>query len=328
MTRSSRQKKKKKVKKAIGSSFKPGTTPWYPYSGGQWRSYCRTTGKHRLKYPDRYAWPEDFDYFPSWLTDDADYSTTIHWSAQGTRSDHFRPLVWPCKQEQKSGPCHRFKYAALRTLRLRKVPIDMASEELERPQTYSINFTKVIDFVLEAEGEVVKDDPDDPGGLTKWGITMNYDQDELERLFLLYRGKDGKTKQEDMARLLKSLTRDDAMFYYWATDWQSILGNQLPWPLCLALMDYRVHSGPIAKKRLQQIVYGIDEGPEIDGKIGPLTLSMVTANNPDWVARKLMDIRLRKLLEDMERNPIKRKYALGWMRRLMRLTALISKRRL
>lgn len=82
------------------------------------------------------------------------------------------------------------------------------------------NWQRCIDFVLGWEGGYVND-PDDPGGETKWGISKRA-HPELD---------------------IYNLTREQAIEIYRVEYWKASGADKMTWPLCLVHFDAAVNSG-------------------------------------------------------------------------------------
>lgn len=100
--------------------------------------------------------------------------------------------------------------------------------------------------MLSYEGGWVND-PNDAGGETNFGIS----------------------KRAYPALDIKSLTIDDAKAIYKRDYWMAISADQLPENLAFAVFDTAVNMGVTSAIRLLQITLGV----EVDGKIGPKTIS-------------------------------------------------------
>lgn len=84
----------------------------------------------------------------------------------------------------------------------------------------SIEFERALEFVLKWEGGYVND-PADPGGETKYGISKRS-----------YPGLD-----------IRGLTRDEAGDIYWTDYWLRAGCEGLEWPLSLVVFDTSVNMG-------------------------------------------------------------------------------------
>jgi lysozyme family protein len=149
------------------------------------------------------------------------------------------------------------------------------------------DFQRAVAITLLYEG-VYSDDPDDPGRLTRWGISQRW-HPELD---------------------VSKLDRQRAIDLLWSDYWRPAGCERLPWPLCAAIFDHAVHSGcPSAVRALQRA-----SGATGDGIFGPLTLTCaLTAFQRD--PEKLLTAILRRRAEELvqENRP---KYLPGWLWRL------------
>ncbi len=107
-------------------------------------------------------------------------------------------------------------------------------------------FETVVAFVLEQEGGYV-DDPRDPGGETKWGIS--------------------KRSYPELA--IADLTRDAAIAIYRRDFWEPHRFGELPPALALACFDAGVNQGPQRAVRWLQKALELDP----DGVVGPETIN-------------------------------------------------------
>ncbi len=138
-------------------------------------------------------------------------------------------------------------------------------------------FDRALDFVLRWEGGAgITDDPDDPGGLTKYGIS--------------------KRANPDID--IRALTEERAKAIYRERYWEGFDGDALPWPLCLAAMDYAVNSGV---GRAEQAIASLSGDP---------------MSAPVMAAYELTAARMAFLLDLAQRRRRSRKYVRGWMNRV------------
>lgn len=147
-------------------------------------------------------------------------------------------------------------------------------------------FDKVIDFVLTHEGgATITEDPMDPGGLTKYGIS--------QRAHPLLN--------------IRMLTEEAARQIYREDYWNKIRGDELPPALAVVVFDCAVNQGPHAAIRILQQAVGVND----DGILGPKTLAAASAAGSmvlaELVARRMVAYGL---------NPKFTRYGLGWSRRL------------
>jgi lysozyme family protein len=133
----------------------------------------------------------------------------------------------------------------------------------------SPNFARAIPILLEEEGGLA-DNPKDPGGLTKYGISQrSYPKVDI-----------------------RALTPELAAAIY-ARDWWPACGaDKLPWPLCLFVFDHAVNAGCVASiKCLQRAAH-----VKPDGNLGPLTLGAVERANLRLLCRQMNVERCRYYL--------------------------------
>lgn len=148
-------------------------------------------------------------------------------------------------------------------------------------------FDAFIDWLLgpDIEGGYVND-PNDPGGETKFGIAKRYHPDVD----------------------IKNLTRGGAVLIYAAQYWAPIHGDDLPPGVAFITADAAVNeSVETAIHFLQRAV-----GVAVDGVIGPATLA---AAKVDPLAT-LLEIAARRMVAYAE-DPNEPRFEVGWARRLM-----------
>ncbi len=168
--------------------------------------------------------------------------------------------------------------------------------------------------IVDREGGYVND-PDDPGGPTKYGVTIH-----TARALNLDIDNDGDVDIDD----IKALTREDAEDIFLEQYYYRNRIDDLPAALRPPVFDMQVNSGANAVKILQRVLndlYG--ENLTTDGAIGPKTIAATERAMSggrlviDYgVARREWYYRLA------DRRPSSRKYATtragtkgGWIKR-------------
>ena len=119
--------------------------------------------------------------------------------------------------------------------------------------------------IVAREGGYV-DDPDDPGGATKHGVTLA----TLRRLGL-DKTLDGRVDKADV----KALTRADAQRIFVEHYFRAPRLAELPTALQPSVFDMYVNAGANAVKLLQRLVARMGFACEDDGVVGPQTLRAV-----------------------------------------------------
>lgn len=169
--------------------------------------------------------------------------------------------------------------------------------------------------IVGREGGYV-DDPDDPGGATKHGVTIG----TMRRLGIDLDG-DGDVDKEDVKRLSK----DQAVSIYLQHYYVRPRIFELPEVLHATVFDMYVNAGANAVKILQRLLGEMGETVSVDGAIGPQTIAAAAraaANAPDYIADAYGIARRNYYFAIADRRPASRKYARtqaggkgGWIKR-------------
>lgn len=117
----------------------------------------------------------------------------------------------------------------------------------------STNFDRAFGAVVGVEGPY-SNDPKDPGGETKFGVSKR-----------AYPNED-----------IKNLSLDRAKMLYARDYWGPVHGDELPWPLALFVFDAAVNQGPPVAIGLLQKSVGVAQ----DGSFGARTQKAVAAKEP------------------------------------------------
>jgi len=149
------------------------------------------------------------------------------------------------------------------------------------------DFDKAFQIIIGSEGGYVND-PRDPGGETKYGIT----------------------KRDHPTMDIANLTIDDAKNTYLEGYWRPAHCGDLPWPLSLYVFDAAVNQGVGTAIKLLQKSLGTVQ----DGLMGRNTLTAIAkADQRELCALYLAD---RALRYNGTRNFDV--YGRGWLRRLFK----------
>ena len=150
-----------------------------------------------------------------------------------------------------------------------------------------MSFDRAIDIVLDLEGGYV-DDPHDPGGRTKFGISQ--------------------AAYPDMD--IANLTREQAVTLYRQDYWNKCKCGLMPWPWSLFVFDCAVNQGVGTAIRILQRTLGLKD----DGIVGPVTLDAVARASPDRALRYMVSRLMRyQALSTWD------SYAAGWTYRLFKV---------
>lgn len=135
-------------------------------------------------------------------------------------------------------------------------------------------------------------DPDDAGGLTKFGIAKNF------------------YKDVDVA----NITLAQAEEIYVRDYWNRCYAEKLPFELGFYVFDACVNMGVGFAAKMIQVGLGV----EVDGKIGPKSLAAMAAIKKEDIEPILMKMhgyRSQYYKNIVHRNPTQIKFLKGWLRR-------------
>lgn len=151
-------------------------------------------------------------------------------------------------------------------------------------------FEAAVALIIDLEGGI-SDHPDDPGGLTKYGITI----EQYPEL-----GKDG----------IRTLTIEKAKELYKRDYWDKIRGDdvaKIAPNLAVCYFDCAVNQGyPTAIRLLQQAL-----GVGMDGKFGPVTMNSLKVKG-DSVLDMFMSYRMLRYVRTNNFST----FGKGWFKRV------------
>lgn len=169
--------------------------------------------------------------------------------------------------------------------------------------------------IVAREGGYVND-PDDPGGATKHGVTIH----TMRRLGLDL-DRDGDVDAEDVKRLGHEQAVEIFLTHYFLRPRIA----ELPEALHATVFDMYVNAGTNAVKILQRLLNQMAERVAVDGVIGPQTIGAAArayAKAPDHLADAYGIARRNYYFALADQRPASRKYARsraggkgGWIRR-------------
>ena len=159
---------------------------------------------------------------------------------------------------------------------------------------YTPEFESAFERTLGYEGGY-SDDPNDPGGETRWGISKR-----------AYPGED-----------IKQLTVEQAKAIYYRDYWRPVGGDGLRGDVAAELFDTAVNMGVTAAIAIaQEACNYLGEALKVDGVYGPKTLAaLVRQTSPDLL-KVLNGLQLCRYVELVTRIPNHQRYARGWLKRI------------
>jgi len=155
-----------------------------------------------------------------------------------------------------------------------------------------MNFDESFTRLLGHEGGY-SNHPSDPGGETMWGVTKTVAQ------------------ANGYVGPMRDLPVTIAKAIYHRQYWAPVRCDELPGALRYAVFDAAVNSGTVqAAKWLQRAIGATD-----DGRVGPQTIAMARAAQPDFAKSRMLAQRLR-FMTDLKTWPA---FSRGWTRRIVDL---------
>jgi len=174
---------------------------------------------------------------------------------------------------------------------------------------------QMLGFILAREGGFVND-PKDPGGATKYGISLRFlksidptmaDMDE-----------DGDVDVDDIFALSPELARD----FYRQWFYQPMGIDQYPAPLGAAMLDTGVNMGKRRAVRiLQKALNQSGASLVVDGIAGPKTRTALLFFDPMDTLRTVLLVRVFAYAALCRANPDLHRFFFGWVERVRHLEA-------
>ena len=180
-------------------------------------------------------------------------------------------------------------------------PATATGNERERFEEFLTKFSFKWECVFDRKGNVIaEEDPDDPGGVTKYGI-------------------DKSAHPNLSANQIRNLTEDEAVELYFNDEWPRSHGGELPVPLGEISFDMTILDGAGRAMRALQSACGLT-GADVDGGWGPTTLAAASATAQDnarlmRAADRMLDLRAARYHNLVEENPKLTKFLRGWLNR-------------
>ncbi|MCE5973924.1 holin-associated N-acetylmuramidase [Sinirhodobacter sp. WL0062] len=162
--------------------------------------------------------------------------------------------------------------------------------------------TEIASEIVAREGGYVND-PDDPGGATKYGVTLG----TMQRLGIDLTG-DGRVTGADV----RALSREKAVEIFVQHYYEAPGLARLPEVLRASVFDMYVNAGANAIRVLQGLLTRMGHPVAVDGVLGPQTLAAAQAatdSAPDLIADAYGIARRNYYYQLADRRPASRKYA-------------------
>lgn len=185
-----------------------------------------------------------------------------------------------------------------------KKPTSVAQPSVQPPAQPSNNpsVRAIAEEIVKREGGYVND-PDDPGGATKWGVTIG-----TMKALKIDLDKNGYVNTADVKLITPELATDIYLKHYYE---KPGIGK-LPEVLQDTVFDMQVNAGSNAIKILQRLLNDLGHPCKVDGKIGPGTIAAAFSaykQKPDYL-RDAYGIARRNYYYGLaDARPASRKYA-------------------
>lgn len=155
-------------------------------------------------------------------------------------------------------------------------------------------FDSLIGKILAHEGGYVND-PKDPGGETKYGIS----------------------KRSYPTRDIKNLTQEEARDIYYSDWYLKLRLNQVyEDSIAQKILDTAINIGPKTCIQLLQRTLTFIGNPVVaDGVMGPQTIAAINKANPTLLLAHLRDKQAGYYNQLIERNPELQRFRTGWVKR-------------
>lgn len=173
--------------------------------------------------------------------------------------------------------------------------------------------SRMLDFIMEREGGFVND-PKDPGGATKYGISLRFLKTIDPAMADL--DQDGDVDVDDIF----SMTPEKARAFYQQFFYEAMRIPQYPSPMGAAMLDTGVNMGKRRASRiLQQALNGCGADLVVDGIVGPKTrVAMAFFDTMDTL-RAFLLMRVIAYANLCRKNPDLKRFFFGWVQRVQHL---------
>ena len=163
--------------------------------------------------------------------------------------------------------------------------------------TMSDKFDNAWNLLMELEGGIV-DNPDDPGGLTKWGISQRSHPDVD----------------------IVNLTEEGAKAIYKEGYWPPYMDHISDWGVSAELFEQLVNMRPkTAVKIWQTALNYLGAGLTVDGEFGPVTLRNINSYSRRMripLLKALNGVQFMHFFKLVEGTDWADTFARGWLRRI------------
>lgn len=181
------------------------------------------------------------------------------------------------------------------------------------------DFNQAIPIILQHEGGLVND-PNDPGGITNFGISLRYLQSLVQQEPQLLSVYDVDHQGVINALDIRDLPEADAIQIYKTQWWDKYnYGEINDQSLATKIFDLAVNMGGITANKLLQQACNILSGNncvEVDGILGVMSLAVINKLNPVATLQTLRQQAIQYYQNLVANNPSLSKFLNGWLNRV------------
>lgn len=176
-------------------------------------------------------------------------------------------------------------------------------------RTYDPAFISAVSSTLLHEG-FFSDDKDDPGGPTKYGVSLRFLR--TKGLYGDFDG-DGDVDRDD----IWAMTEDEAVEVYYEFWWRQEGYDKIPGPVGAKVFDIAINTGPKASNRSLQRAVRAVSGVHLvdDGILGRKSKAAVKKLDSDILLPAFRSEAAGHYRVLRQRNEVFRKYIEGWLNR-------------
>ncbi len=171
-------------------------------------------------------------------------------------------------------------------------------------------FQRAYRYLIDNESDRFVNDAHDPGGPTKYGITIH----------TLASWRDMPVTPEDV----EALTELEAQEIYLDRYWYPLSCDQLPDPVAICIFDSGVLYGTLVSGMLaQETANAHGDELAVDGILGPLSVAVIAAIDPKTFIVGFSQGILARIDALVGQRPVLGKFRQGWVNRAERLLSLV-----
>lgn len=172
------------------------------------------------------------------------------------------------------------------------------------------NFDQAVEVILAHEGGLVRN-PNDPGGLTNFGISMRFAKNNLNGSHF-GRG-DGPVNDLDIINMTREEAKKIYFDFWWNKQGYGKIDDQR---LATKVFDMSVNMGPVQAHKLVQRAANFFNSDVIDdGQFGPRTISSLNSNPIDQMLLQIISQQKAFYQHIVAASPTKQEFLKGWLKR-------------